>query len=85
MAILLRFGAYCQPYGIDDEGVPLFFAIGKTVPLQDVIQIVVTVTNQGRPESDRANFELVLSQLQCVIFKTGIQVGQSAGERVVNA
>lgn len=58
------------------------FAIGKAFPFQDVIQIVVTVTNQGRPEADRAELEFVLPQLQRVVHETGIQVRQPAGEGV---
>ena len=52
------------------------FAIGKAFPFQDVIQIVVTVTNQGRPEADRAKLEFVLPQLQRVVHETGIQARQ---------
>jgi len=63
LAIILCFGAYCQPFWIGDEGVPFFFAIGKAFLFQDVIQIVVTVTNQGCPEADRAKLEFVLPQL----------------------
>src|SRR6202041_925622 len=49
-AVLLGFGALCDPFGIGLERVPFLLALGERFPLQHIGEVLVRVADQRRPE-----------------------------------
>src|SRR5258708_21943711 len=82
--VFLGFRAGRQPVGVGGEGIPFLVALGKILPLQDIVKIVVAFADRGRPETDLSNAE-PLPQLQGVIREPRVERGQLPGKGVIDA
>src|SRR5262249_46699720 len=82
VALPLRAPGVPLPVGL--ERGPLLLALGEVLPLEHVVQVVVAVADQHRPEADLAD-AVALPDAERRFLEALVQVRQASGEAAVDA
>src|ERR1700730_3127906 len=83
-AVRFGLGALAMPFRIGLERVPLLLALGERVPFQQVIEGLVRVADQHRPEAGLLD-PVALPDLQRDRVEAFQQIGQPARHGVIDA
>jgi len=82
--VLLGLGALGQPFRIGRKGVPLLLAIGQRFPGEEIGQLLVRLSDQGREEAGLLD-AVLFPQLQRDGVETLVQVGQPAWDAFIDS